>query len=101
MPKHEFDEAYLSTVLDPKILPYVIILNRAGIFTIESCDGDEGHAFPEPTIRFHGAPSEGMRAMHVAMENNFPIATLRRVWRYTENEMVGPDWELTLVASRL
>lgn len=40
--------------LDPGIKRWVEILNGQGVMTFESCEGGEGHSFPEPTIRFHG-----------------------------------------------
>lgn len=52
--------------LDPGILPLVIVLRDAGMETYESCQGGEGHAYPEPTIRFHGDRSEGHKALAAA-----------------------------------
>lgn len=45
--------------LDSGIRPYVKILDDNGIETFESCQGGDGHCFPEPTIRFHGVRGEG------------------------------------------
>ncbi|WP_265516416.1 hypothetical protein [Nitratireductor luteus] len=60
--------------LDAKIAPYVEVLRSAGIETFESCEGGDGHAYPEPTIRFYGDRSEGYRALAVAMQNGLPVA---------------------------
>ncbi len=48
--------------LDPGIQNAVLLLRRAGIETFESCEGGEGHSYPEPTVRFHGHRDEGFRA---------------------------------------
>ena len=81
--------------LDPGIKRYVEILNSEGIETYESCEGGSGHAYPEPTIRFHGERSEGLRALSVALQNNLPVSGLKRVWCIIDGEPVGPTWELT------
>jgi len=39
----------------------VRILSEAAIETFESCRGGEGHAYPEPTVRFHGERGEGFK----------------------------------------
>lgn len=82
--------------LDPGIKRAVEILNHAGIETYESCEGGPGHAYPEPTIRFHGDRAEGLRALSVALQNDFPVRNLRRVWSIIDGEPSGPTWELTL-----
>jgi len=80
--------------LDPGISDAVRVLREADVETYESCQGGEGHTYPEPTVRFHGEQSEGFRALAVAMEAGLPIAELRRVWVMQDGEPVGPDWEL-------
>ena len=46
--------------LDPKIEQAVLVLRSAGVETFESCEGGEGHAYTEPTIRFHGGQADGL-----------------------------------------
>ena len=82
--------------LDPGIAPYVVALVDAGIETYESCEGGEGHAYAEPTIRFHGDRSEGFRALTVAQQRHLPVKALRRTWPIVDDEPTGPCWELTL-----
>ena len=84
-----------SPPLDEKIRNVVEILRVAGIETYESCEGGEGHAYSEPTIRFHGDHSEGFRALAVAMQYNLHVVNLRRIWALIDNEPTGPYWELT------
>ncbi len=84
--------------IDAGILPFVEALRAAGIETFESCQGGDGHAYWEPTIRFHGDRSEGFRAFAVAMQNGLPVAELRRVWPINDGEPTGPWWELTFSA---
>lgn len=81
--------------LDAGIRPYVETLRAYGIETFESCEGGEGHAFPEPTVRFHGQRGEGFRALALALEHAFPVKSLRRAWSVEDGEPVGPAWELT------
>jgi hypothetical protein len=47
--------------LDRGIRKAVERLQACGIETFESCEGGEGHAFQEPTIRFYGTPEAGWR----------------------------------------
>jgi hypothetical protein len=81
--------------LDPGIRRYVEVLNEAGVETFESCQGGEGHAYPCPTVRFHGDRSEGFRAIAVALQRGFPVIDLRRTWPILDGEPTGPHWEMT------
>jgi hypothetical protein len=81
--------------LDRGIAAVVVALASAGVETFESCEGGVGHAYAEPTVRFHGDHAEGMRALSVAMKANLPVQELRRVWPVLNNEPTGPWWELT------
>lgn len=85
---------------DQGIAKFVEILCDNGIETFESCEGGPGHAYPEPTVRFHGERSEGLRALSVVMMMSLPVTNLRRVWRIIEGEPVGPHWEMTFQAPR-
>lgn len=86
--------------LDPGIEAIVEVLRREGVETFESCQGGEGHAYPEPTVRFHGDRAEGFRALAVAVRAGLPIMALRRVWPMQEGEPTGPWWELTFYLTR-
>lgn len=81
--------------LDPGIAPFVEALCEAGIHTFESCEGGAGHAYPQPTVRFHGGRAEGFRALAAAFDVGLPVAELRRVWPILDGEPTGPYWELT------
>lgn len=81
--------------LDPGIAPYVLALIDGGVETFESCEGGNGHAYAEPTVRFHGDVSEGFRALSVAQKRGLPVAALRRAWPILDDEPTGPWWELT------
>ena len=87
-----------STPLDPGIARAVEVLQDAGVETFESCEGGEGHAYLEPTVRFHGERAEGFRALAVAMSCGLPVSELRRIWPVQDGEPTGPWWELTLRA---
>lgn len=81
--------------LDPGIAHEVQTLQAAGVYTFESCEGGSGHAYPEPTVRFHGGPEEGIRALSVAIKAGLAVIDLRKVWPIIDNEPTGPWWELT------
>jgi len=81
--------------LDRGIAPYVDALREAGVETFESCEGGDGHAYPQPTVRFGGGPGEGFRALAVALEHVFPVRAVRRYWVVRDGEPHGPDWEMT------
>lgn len=80
--------------LDPGIQHAVEILNKSGVETYESCEGGEGHAFPVPTILFHGERSEGFRVLALAMQENLSVLSIGRVWRMEDGEPTGPAWEI-------
>lgn len=81
--------------LDPGIETYVKALRQEGIETFESCEGGAGHAYTEPTVRFHGGKSEGFRALDAALRRGLPVAHLRRTWPINDGEPTGPWWEMT------
>ena len=87
----------LQLQLDPRIAPLVHLLRHEGIETFESCEGGEGHAFSEPTIRFKGIKSEGFRAYAIATYHGFSVFSLRRVWDVNDGELTGPHWEMTFI----
>jgi len=80
--------------LDPGIRPIVELLIAAGVETFESCEGGDGHSFPEPTVRFEGELSEGLRALSVAIAHGMRVRQLRRVWAVRDGMAHGPWWEL-------
>lgn len=90
----QVDEEELATI-DPQIAPVVRILLQGGVETFESCQGGPGHAFPEPTVRFHGQLEAGFRALAIAICHNLPVCSLRQYWDVTDKVPVGPNWEMT------
>lgn len=84
--------------LDPGIAPYVEALHEAGFETFESCQGGDGHAYTEPTIRLHGDRSEGLRALAFALQRHYPVKALRRSWPVIDREPAAPNWELVFRA---
>ncbi len=91
---------HFSSPLDIGIADAVIALRAAGVETFESCEGGDGHAYPEPTVRFHGNQSEGFRALAAAMQSGLRVAALRRVWPVLDSEPTGPWWELTFTTGQ-
>lgn len=84
--------------IDAGIRAYVDALRSEGIETFESCEGGQGHAYPVPTIRFHGDRAEGFRALSMAQQKGLPVAALRRTWPINDGEPTGPWWEMTFTA---
>ena len=94
---HEPDLEF-GTPLDPGIDRAVRVLREAGVETFESCEGGPGHAYPEPTVRFHGERDEGFRAYSVALRGELAVRSLRRLWRVIDGELTGPVWEMTFTS---
>lgn len=86
--------------LDPGIERAVIVLRAAGVETFESCEGGPGHAYPVPTIRFHGEFLKGFYALSYACRRGPLVDELRRVWPVIDGEPTGPYWELTFRPAR-
>lgn len=93
------EESYQA--LDPLIREVVRVLRAGGVETYESCQGGDGHAYTEPTVRFHGEYGAGFRAFGIAKDNGMPVAELRRGYSVLDGELVGPHWEMTFVAKKL
>jgi hypothetical protein len=93
--KRKVAKSLFDPSLDAGIKKAVSILNEAGIETYESCEGGSGHAYPEPTIAFHGERGEGFKAFAVAVQHGLPVSALRRVWRIDDGEPTGHSWEIT------
>jgi hypothetical protein len=85
-------------LIDDGIASAVAALRAGGVETFESCEGTAGHAFREPTVRFHGGQAEGFRALAVAMKSGLAVRDLRRFWRVRDGEPEGPWWELTFAS---
>ena len=86
--------------LDPEIAPIVEVLNENGVDTYESCQGGSGHAYFEPTVRFHGDYAEGLRAVSIAIQQGMKVCELRRVYSIQDGELKGPWWELTFAPTK-
>ena len=81
--------------IDAGIASMVGVLFANGIETFESCEGGNDHAFPEPTVRFHGNAWAGLRAFSVAMEHGLPVLAVKRAYAVVDGQLVGPEWEMT------
>lgn len=93
-------DRYIDRQFDPGIFQAVVVLQEAGVETFESCEGGCGHAYSEPSVRFHGSRAEGLRALAVAIEAGLNVAELRRVWPVRDQEPTGPWWELTFAPTQ-
>lgn len=88
-------EAMDYTMLDPGIREAVRVLNEAGIGTWQSCEGGDGHAFPEPTICIVGGfPNAGERAVAALRAAGYYPYQLSLV--FTAPEFDDPRYQITL-----
>ena len=94
---HIVSQKIFSSPLDKGIENAVKVLMDAGVETFESCEGGEGHAYLEPTIRFHGERGEGFRALGVALQHGLKVESLRRVWPINDGKPTGPWWEIIIL----
>lgn len=69
-----------SEFIDPLILPAVEVLNTHGFKTYESCQGGEGHCFPEPTVRFEGEEFDLIRAFSVCELYRLNVFAAKKVY---------------------
>jgi len=81
--------------LDPGIERAVLFLRNKGIETFESCEGGKGHAYTEPTVRFHGQYDDLLKAAGLLIYYGFPLDSVRRYYSVLWNELVGPYNEVT------
>jgi hypothetical protein len=81
--------------IDMGIVRAVKVLRDAGIHTTESCEGGEGHAYPEPTVKFCGGPSEGWKALSELMTFGLPVEWIGQCWTMTYGVPDGPRWYVT------
>ena len=96
------DVARLICDWDPPdigVTAYLAELIAAGVHTFESCEGGEGHAFRDPTVRFNGDDTEGWRALDVCRAHNFPVRLLQRVWDVDDGP-ADPYWMLVFRMQR-
>jgi len=81
--------------IDKGIAREVGVLRANGVETTESCQGGQGHPYPEPTVRFCGGHAEGFKALGIALQNGLLVTELRRIWCVIDGEPTGPQWEMT------
>ena len=91
--EEQFEEK-LDMPLDGGIRRFVMALRADGVETFESCEGGEGHAFTEPTIRFYGGAGAGFRAFAIAVDHGLPVFKMGRVYIVEDNVLTGPWWEI-------
>lgn len=80
--------------LDEGIAEVVKVLMDAGVHTMESCEGGDGHAFDLPTVKFSGGSGDGWRALAVCQDCALPVRNLERTWDMYDNQPDGPYWKL-------
>lgn len=89
------DEEAMLRAVDDGIRPALRVMVAGRFETYESCQGGPGHAYTEPTIRFHGDRGEGFRALAWLRAYGIEPTTIRRMWTIQEGEPHGPEWEIT------
>lgn len=86
--------------LDKLIEPVVILLNKYGFKTFESCQGGKGHCFDSPTVRFEGSEFDLIRAYELCDLHNINVHEAKRTYRKTDvyqdvtsGSSIGEIWE--------
>lgn len=95
------DENYLD--LDPGIRRAVKVMRECGVETFESCQGGQGHAYAEPSVRFYGSDGAGWHALQVIIDHGLPVSSLSRVWTFDSTKAAiphGPYWQVTFFAPK-
>ena len=87
-----------ASFIDAGILPAVEILNKHGFETFESCQGGEGHSFPEPTVRFLGSEFDLIRAYEICECYGLTVLAAKRVYKkadvyISKTKHIGFAWE--------
>lgn len=80
--------------IDEGIVGAVHILRSNGVETCQSCEGGEGHSYPEPTIEFHGDGGAGWKALGICLDYGLPVLNLHRTWGMNGDVPTGPVWAL-------
>ena len=95
-----FDTPSGEMPIDDGIMPAVHIMWDNGFDTFESCEGGEGHAYFEPTIRFLGTEFDLIRAYEVWTANGLIVGEVKRVYRKCTSiydkegkRILGHGWE--------
>lgn len=90
-----FSGVVLVIRVDLRIVRAVKVLKDAEFTTIESCEGGEGHAYPEPTIKFAGSRATGWRALGELLTFGLPLNHIGQMWSMTDGHPKGPNWIVT------
>ena len=86
--------------IDPGIRRAVLLLRSAGVETLESCEGGEGHACPEPVVMFAGSRADGERAVQIARAAGLPVIYLREAYSVLPSgALTPPCWEMVFCSS--
>ncbi|MBL7810539.1 MAG: hypothetical protein JNN28_22135 [Saprospiraceae bacterium] len=86
--------------LDEGIRDVVVLLNKYGFKTFESCEGGKGHCYDVPTVRFFGDEFDLIRAYELCTIHRMNVAEAKRVYRKTDvySEVtngvpIGENWD--------
>jgi len=82
--------------IDAGIRIAVRVLHAHGIETGQSCQGGEGHSYPEPTVDlWSDCKTTGFAAVHALMGYGLPVMSFARNWDILDGEVTGPFWRIT------
>lgn len=91
-------DAILS--LDEGIREAVVVLNKYGFKTFESCEGGNGHCYDVPTVRFLGNEFALVRAYELCRIHRMNVCEAKRVYRktsvysdVTNGLAIGENWD--------
>lgn len=83
--------------LDAGIRFAVRVLHAAGFETCQSCQGGEGHAYPEPSIEMvaTGDDARGFGALDALRQYGLPVSAVAIVWNIANGHPFEKLWRIT------
>jgi hypothetical protein len=87
--------------IDRGIVFAVKVLHAAGIATCQSCQGGEGHCYPEPSVDLVAGPSDsdGFAALAALRDYGLPVSRVMLVWDIQNGLPYSKLWRITFVRS--
>jgi hypothetical protein len=67
--------------LDPGIVGTVKFLREAGVRTVSSCEGGDGHPYADPMVRFLGDVAEARRVVRLSRREGLIPFEIAKSWR--------------------
>ncbi len=77
------------------------LFEREGLDIIDYAEADRGHKpYTTHSIEFEGGYHDAMRAALIAANHSLHISSLHQNWKFTDNVVSKPTWQIMIFASR-